>query len=141
MSESNIKESDRKKRYLRRYKKNRGLIERLKDKVESLDDRIVGLKSPSMSGMPRGGTPVTTEDLIAEKDEVIRRIKRLESKAGLLKEEILDKIDELEDSRYAEILESYFIDLKDFDTISDETGYTIRHVIRLYSEAINTMSI
>ena len=136
-----IQETELKKRYLKRYRKNRALICRLKNKVENLDDRIKGIRSPTLSDMPRGGTPITKEDMIAEKDEIINRIKRLEVKGRNLKAEILDKIDTLEDTRYAEVLESYFIDCKDFDTIADENGYTIRHTIRLYSEAINAMSL
>ena len=56
------------------------------------------------------------------------------------KKEILDVIDELDDPRYAEVLESYFIRLKDFETIAEENNYTTRHVARLYREGIDSMS-
>lgn len=141
MPEKIISEIDLKKQYLKRYKNNRTLIDRLNDKIFLIDQRVKGIRSPSFSDMPRGGTPITKEDLIAEKDEIERRIKRLEAKGKKIKTEILDKIDELEDPRYVEILESFFIKCKDFDRISEESGYTIRHVIRLYSEAINSMSL
>ena len=61
-------------------------------------------------------------------------------KGRTYKGEILEKIDELEDPRYAEILEAFFIDLKGFEEIGENMGYTTRHVIRLYSEAIASMS-
>lgn len=141
MSEKIIDEIDLKKQYLKRYKKNKALIDRLHDKVFLLDQRIKGIRSPGFSDMPRGGTPITKEDLIAEKLEIEERIKRLEVKGKKVRTEILDKIDELDDTRYVEILEAFFIGCKDFDIISEESGYTVRHVIRLYSEAINNISV
>ena len=141
MTDQKRQENDVKKNYLKRYKKNQALIDRLKEKVATLDARLCSIKSPGFSDMPRGGTPVTKEDLISEKEELLSRIRRLESKGKKLKTETLDKIDELEDARYAEVLESFFIEGKDFGDIAEESGYTVRHVIRLYSEAINTMSL
>ena len=91
--------------------------------------------------MPRGGTPVSKEDLVAEKDEIQDRIKRLESKGKIIKAEILDKIDELEDPRHAEILESFCIKCMEFSDIAEDNNYTIRHIIRLYSEAIDNISL
>lgn len=130
-----------KKRFLKRYKKTLELIDRLNLKLVNLDDRMLKIKSPGFSDMPRGGTPVTVEDLVAEKMEIEERIRRLKAKSKKLKIETLEKIDELDDTRYAEILESYFVDRKEFGTIAEDTGYTVRHIIRLYSEAINELSL
>ena len=136
MSDLIIREPETKKRYLKRYRKNRALIFRLKNKIKNLDDRIIGLKSPGFSDMPRGGTPITKEDLVLEKVEIERRIKRLEDKGAIIKGEILDIIDELEDTRYAEVLESFLIDCKDFGDIADDLGYSARHIERIYGDAI-----
>lgn len=141
MTDLEIQETDLKKQFLKRYKKNLALIDRLKNKIVNLDARIYGIKSPGFSDMPRGGTPITKEDLVAEKEEIKDRINRLEKKGKKLKSEILSKIDELDDSRHAEVLESFFIDCKDLSTIAEESGYTIRHTVRLYSEAIKSMSL
>ena len=141
MTDIEIQETDRKKQFLKRYKKNIALINRLSEKLQNIDSRLYNIKSPGFSDMPKGGTPITKEDLIAEKGEILERITRLEKKGKKYKREIIDKIDELEDTRYAEILESFFIDCKDLDTIADDNGYTIRHTIRLYSEAIKSISV
>ena len=134
-------EAESKKRYLKRYRKTLALIDRLKSKVVILEDRIGSPRSPNLSGMPRGGNPITDEDLIADKLEIEDRISRLEIKASKYKKEILDVIDELDDPRYAEVLESYFIRLKDFETIAEENNYTTRHVARLYREGIDNVSL
>lgn len=136
-----IQELEFKKRYLKRYKKNLALIERLNDKVDNLTNRIESIKSPIISDMPRGGVPITKEDLIADKLEIEDRIERLKLKGKKYKAEILDIIDELDDTRYADILESFFIDCEPLDKIADNMGYTLRHVIRLYSEAIISIDL
>ena len=129
------------KRYLRRYKKILSLIDRLENKLANLDERLHKIKSPNYSGMPRGSTPITFEDIISEKLETEERINRLLSKAKKLRFETLEKIDELDDVRYAEILELFFIQCKSFDDIASITGYTTRHVIRLYTEALQQIHL
>lgn len=141
MDEKTLLEHETKKRYLKRYKRNGILIDRLENKLRSLEARIQGVRSPSLSGMPRGGEPVTREDLIADKVDLERRIKRLKSKGEDIRRETLDLIDELEDPRYAEVLESFLIDGLTFEEIAEDMDYTERHVIRLYSEAIDMISL
>jgi DNA-directed RNA polymerase specialized sigma subunit len=141
MDDLKLLEHERKKRYLKRYKKNGILIDRLENKLRALEVRIQGVKSPSLSGMPRGGEPVTREDLIADKVDLERRIERLKGKGEDMRREILDLIDELEDARYAEVLESFLIDDMTFKEIAEDMDYTERHVIRLYSEAIDAIAL
>lgn len=54
---------------------------------------------------------------------------------------VLEEIDTLEDDRYVEVLESFFIDCKSFADIAEDTGYQERHVIRLYSQGIEELVI
>lgn len=141
MDDNTLLELERRKKYLKRYRRNGVLIERLESKLRVLETRIQGVRSPSLSGMPRGGVPLSREDLIAEKVDLERRIKGLRSKGAGMRTELLDLIDEVEDPRYAEVLESFFIDGKDFREIAQDMDYTERHVIRLYSEAILSLSL
>lgn len=141
MDDLKLLEHERKKRYLKRYKRNGILIDRLENKLRALEARIQGVRSPSLSGMPRGGKPVTREDLIADKVDLERRIERLKGKGEDIRRETLDLIDELEDARYAEVLESFLIDDMTFREIAEDMDYTERHVIRLYSEAIDAITL
>lgn len=129
-----------KKKFLKRYKRMTAIINRLEEKLARVDERMYKIKSPNFSSEPKGGTPVTMEDLLSEKMELEERINRLIKKSRVIRQEILDKIDELDDVRYGEVLEAFFIECKDFQQIADDTGYTVRHVIRLYSEGIRLMS-
>lgn len=131
----------KKKQFLRRYRKNVACIERLEKKLVLLDERITGLRSPNLSGMPRGGVPVTIDDLMSDKIDLEDRIKRLKAKSRDLKKAVYEEIDSLEDSRYCEVLEAHFIDGLSFEDIAEEMGYTERNVIKLYSEAITLLTL
>lgn len=141
MEDLEIQEIESKKRSLKRYKKNKALIGRLEEKLALLEDRLTSVRSPRFSDMPRGGKPVTVEDLILDKTELEERIERLRTKGKGLRSEILAEIDTLEDTRYAEVLESFFIDGYTLEEIADNEGYTVRHVYRLYSEAITFLAL
>lgn len=141
MDEQSIQENEKhKKRSLKRYRKNIECIARLEKKLKLLDDRITSIKSPNFSGMPRGGIPVSIDDLISDKIDLEDRIKRLKAKSRDLKKAVWEEIDSLEDPRYCEVLESRFIDGLSFGDIADQLGYTERRVIALYSEAIRILS-
>ena len=89
--------------------------------------------------MPRGGIPVSVSDLISDKDILEDRIKKLKIKNTEIKKSILEEIDSLEHRRHSEVLELYFIDCLSFEDISEELGYTVRHIVRLYTEGINQL--
>lgn len=141
MDAQQIQEIEKKKRSLKRYKKTRACIDRLEDKLSLLDNRIKSIKTPSLSGMPRGGQPITIDELMSDKMDLEKRIERLKAKSDNLKAEILEEIDTLDDVRYVEILESFFIDCIDLEDIADNEGYTLRHVFRLYSEAVTILAL
>lgn len=130
-----------KKRFLKRYKNNIACIKRLKNKIRILDERITNIKSPNYSGMPRGGIPISIDDLMSDKLELEDRVKRLKSKNVKVKKEILDAIDSLDDPRLCEVLESFFVDCIPLEDIAEIDGYTVRHVYRLYNEAVSRISV
>lgn len=136
MEYQDIQEFKRKKRFLKRYQNNLSCIVRLEEKRLLLDEKSKSVKSPNLSGMPRGGVPLTTADIVSDILDLDDRIARLKDKNKIVKEEILNEIDSLEDSRYCEVLEAFFIDGISLRDIGDNMGYTERHIHRLYKEAI-----
>lgn len=142
MDEQSIQEIERNKKWsLRRYRNNLSCVSRLERKLALLDERITTIKSPNFSGMPKGGVPVTIEDLLSDKMDLEKRIKRLKKKGKEIKESILEEIDSLEDSRYCDVLEAYFIDGLSIEKIAENMGYTERHIYTLYKEAISILSV
>lgn len=134
-------ETERVKRFLKRYRKNRALVIRLNSRVAEYEEQIIRLKASTYSDMPKGGAPVTSEDLILEKMETEKRVENLKAKGLIIRAEILEKIDELEDVRQAEILEAFCIDCLSFIDIADKIGYSERRVIAIYSEAIKNITL
>lgn len=140
MENQDIQEIKKKKRSLKRYRNNLACIGRLEEKLTLLDERIKSVRSPNYSGMPRGGTPVTIEELLSDKGDLEKRIDRLKVKNKKVKDQILEEIDSLEDSRYCEILEAYFIDCMSMEDIAEEMGYSTRWAYDLYSEAVEELT-
>ena len=141
MEDHTIQEVKKKKRSLKRYRSNVACIDRLEVKLTLLDERIKSVKSPSYSGMPRGGTPISLEELLSDKIDLEKRIKRLKDKGKKIKDPILEEIDSLEDPRYCEVLEAFCIECKSISEIAEDMGYTDRHVYDLYREAIEELTV
>lgn len=137
MEDQEIQAIKIKKRILKRYRINRSCIERLEDKLYLLEQRLQSVKSPGFSDMPRGnGSPITTEELILDKLDLEKRIKRLKNKSVKIRDQLLEAIDSLEDPRYCEVLESYFIECKTIEDIALDMGYNDRYIYDLYRKAI-----
>ena len=128
-----------KKQSLKRYRVNRVCVNRLEEKLTLLDEKIKSIKSPNYSGMPRGSTPITIEELLSDKIDLERRIQRLKDKGKKLKTSILEEIDSLEDYKQAEVLEAFLIDCKTIEDIAEDMGYTDRYIYDLYRNAINEL--
>ena len=120
-----------KKRWLYRYRNNQLKITRLQNKLDFLEERIVSIKSPSFSNMPRGGTPKTIADLLSDIEDIKVRIERLASKGNDIKLEILEVIDTLEYPKQAEILEYWFIQGYNADQINEILSYSTTYIYRL----------
>ena len=140
MGDQELQEIKIKKRSLRRYRNTLACIDRLEEKLRLLETRITSVKSPNYSGMPRGGTPVSLEELLSDKLDLEDRIARLKDKNRKIKAQILDEIDSLEDPRYSEVLEEYFIECKSISRIAVDMGYTEVHIYNLYRKAIEILA-
>lgn len=132
---------EQKKKWLKRRRRNRRLIDRLEDKLLSIDEKIFATRSPNYSGEPRGGQGITLDELLSDKIETEQRINRLVEKDKRIKREILEAVDTLDDIRHLDVMEKYLVDCEDFADIAEDTGYTVRHVMRLYREGLKMIRI
>lgn len=140
MNDLTVQATDRRKRELKRVRRNNELIKRLARKLDVVNQRIYTLKSPEVSGMPRGGDPVTLPDLIADKADLEARIKRLSEKGRRYRTEILEEIDELDiDPKCVEVIELFLVDCNDFAEIAEIVGYSERQVQRYYKTAMTAL--
>ncbi|MCB5028017.1 V-type ATPase subunit a family protein [Streptococcus mutans] len=132
---------DEKKMYLKRYVRILKRIERLEYKLLGLDEQMFSLGSGEIKDSIRGGIPRTLDDIMASKEETSERINRLVKESRAIRKDIVSVLDQLEDYRHVEVLELFFIADKTIEDIAEETGYTVRHTIRLYTQAIELLVI
>ena len=130
-----------KKAWMRRYLNTRSKVDRLKTKLSILNQKLSSPLSPHMSGMPRGSNPTSETDLIADKLDLEYRIERLENKGREYRQEIITVIDNMSDCKYSGILEAWFINGDSPETIAENEGYTVRHIFRLYAEAVERLDV
>ncbi|WP_270790078.1 DUF1492 domain-containing protein [Enterococcus diestrammenae] len=134
-------ETKQNKNYLNRYRRYMKRVDKLEEKLFQLDVQIQGLKGRQITDMPRGGVPLTTDDLLIKKEETEHRIQNLLDRSKKIRYEVFDCIDTLEDDRFAEVLELYFIDRLTFEQIADKNNFSLRHVGYLYGMGIDSVII
>ena len=132
---------EKKRSWFRRYTKQINIIKRLENRRETLEERITSIRSPSYTGLPRGGTRITIEDLITDKAEIEERIRRAKDRALSIRREILEVIDSIGDVNLCEVLEYRYIDGLDPEEISEVMGYGARHIQRFLSQAVEEIEI
>ncbi len=132
-----------KKQWLMRYRHIREKINRLNNKINTIDDKITSVCTPNYSYMPKVkiSNPKGIDDYLSDKIDIEERIKSLNAKAVNIKREIFNAIDDIEDAKQAEVLECYFIDCMTMPDIADTMGYTERYVRGMYAHAIHNIAI
>lgn len=132
---------ERMKKWLKRYRKSLLCVARLERKLEDLDERMCAIKSPDYSGMPKGGgTPITIDDILHDKVELEKRIRKLKAKSEKYKAETLEVIDTLDDPVHSAILEGYLVDCLSLDAVAENEGYSVRHIYREYEKAVEVLT-
>lgn len=136
-----FKEKERKKKYLKRYKKNRACVSRLENKLELIESKLNSIKSTNYSDMPKGGLPKGMDDWIAEKIDLEKRIEKLNKYGDTLKEETYDIIDGIMEPKLVEIMEYLFIKCYEMEDVADMLGLSKRQVLRRYRDAIDAIKV
>ena len=102
---------------------------------DKLWERVLAARSPSLSGMPRGGQHDWTDavdrviDYTAEIDAEIRKLVRL-------KREIAETISAVEDDRYRVLLELRYRNYYTWEHIAEIMHYEVRQIYNLHGEAL-----
>lgn len=134
-------ETKKKKIYLKRYRNYLIRIKRLEEKLFQIDNQLIGLKSTQITDMPKGGIAATKDDLLIKKEETEHRIQNLVDISRNVRMEIFDCIETLDDYRFSEVLESYFIDGYTLEAIAENKNYSIQHVGYLYGKGLEMVQI
>lgn len=107
---------------------------------ERLMAKVTAARSPSLSGMPRGGKHDWTDavdraaDLSAEIDADIKELCRL-------KREIGETIERVDDYKCRTLLELRYRNYYTWERIAEELHYEVRQVYRLHGEALQKVAM
>lgn len=117
-----------------------------KRKARFTQERLDGLRAEllprgiSYSGMP-GGSPKTSADILAQIDELERRLGSQLKQALEIMAEVTDVIEQVSDERCKNVLLARYICGKSWERIADEENYSWRHVLRLHGEGLKEISM
>ena len=114
-------------------------IKQLKIRIKYLRQRAREMRQKALSL----GSPALDKDMVQTSgagDRIAEQV--AEAALGLEKKrhKMIDRILEMEDSRYAEVLYKYYVEDKRLKVIASEMGYTygtIRHMIRHAEQAFD----
>jgi len=129
------------KNILIQYRKINTMIRHLESKLDEKESSLMGCKSGKLTGMPRGGAPVTIADALADKVDLERRIEKLRIVAIQKKEIVQSYIDTVLSPRHNDFLTMYYIKCMSVEDIAKTMPCSVRHAWRLYREGIRMVDI
>lgn len=91
--------------------------------------------------MPRGGTPVTKDDLLIRKEETEARIQNLVDISNRVRLEVLECIDTIDEDRFVEVLEDYFLNCQTLEDIAEKRSYSVKYVGFLYGKGLEMVIV
>lgn len=123
------------KAYLMRYRKIHTKIDRLKDKLNRLNERY-DLKGVSYSSEPSSSVKKTLDDVLAQKEYLQNKLNKLIDESYNIRNDITDKLLDLDNQLEATVLDFYFLERYSLNDIADELSYSDRQIERLYIDGI-----
>ena len=101
--------------------------------------REVGIRSPKMDGMPRGGSGGGIEMQVDRILAAERRLNRARNEAMAIFEGIEDMIESLENFDQKRILRLRYIDGLTWDEVAMDSGFSERSVRRIHGRALEEL--
>lgn len=123
------------KAYLMRYRKIHTKIDRLKDKLNRLNERY-DLKGVSYSSEPSSSVKKTLDDVLAQKEYLENKLDEMVSESIDIRNKITEKLLDLDNQLEATVLDFYFLEQYSLNDIADELSYSDRQIERLYVDGI-----
>jgi len=134
-------EMEKKKEYLRSYRKTRAEEKAIRESIEELR---LNKMSPSMGaqdGMPKGNGSSDLSGYAARLDELERKLLVKQKKALILMDGITDSIAEMEDATERTLLRLRYICGYTFEKIGQQMGLSTRHVLRIHGKALRNFKM
>ena len=123
------------KEFLRQARDIDRRIDHAAERVERLRARLEAGRMSRITGMPRGGGSDWTEtaDRLIELEQAVNaRVRDM----CRIKRQAIAAIDAVDDARYRELLELYYIDGKTWEQVAEAMNYSVRNVTMLHGKAL-----
>lgn len=126
------------KQYLRQVRGIDRKIAREEEQLERLRARVEAGRMSAVTGMPRGGSSDwtdTVDHLIVLEQRLNARIREMCQVKG----RAIDMIDRVEDGRFRELLDCYYIKGMTWEQVAHEMHLDLRWVYRLHGRALRAV--
>lgn len=134
-------ENEKKKRYLRQYRKHARRISRIDAEIKEI--KMLKL-SPAMrmgDGMPKGSNQNDLSDFVANIDKMEKELYNEGIELVKSYNRILYRIKKLPDKNESDVLFYRYIKDMKFWEISKIMGYSERHITRLHGDALSHLKL
>ena len=125
------------KEWLRQYRAALIMAERC---FQELDKADVLIRSPEMTGMPRGNNERDLADVVAMRERIYKRAEEARRKALVLMDEIQEAIDKVPSMEHRTLLTLRYISCLRWDDIAVCMCYSVRQVHRMHGAALQMLA-
>lgn len=129
-------ENEKKKEYLNSYKNLCRKLKSLEKQLESIREVEQSAKIQQLSDMPHGNKQSDLSDYMVKLDEILTKVYKARQDCINRKLDIEIKIAEMEDGTESLILHKRYIELKQWEQICVEIGYSWKQTHRLHSRSL-----
>ena len=133
-------ENEKKKEFLRSYKK---ALRREEGILEEIQELRMNKMFPSVvnDGMPRGSEQSDLSNYIVKLDEMIEELKNERLERAKLRQRIERDIQLLDNEDEQEVLRLRYIKGLKWEEVAVETGYTYRRTLQIHGKALQNLKI
>ena len=135
-------DNEQKKEYLNSYKKLCNKIRSLEEQIKSLREVEQSAKISKLSDMPRGSNnQQDLSDYIVRLEKLIKELSNTKLEKEKRRLEIERRIGNMPDGIECDILRKRYIELKKWEEICVEVGYSWRQTHRFHSMALRNFKL
>lgn len=122
-----------KKKILGAYRWHKRRIEALNDELEA---QTAILRSPNLSGAPRGSNPSDLSDTVARFDAIFEKIYREIDREYEALRTITDALNRMTNEAEVTVLTLRYINGMSFDKVAEAISYSRRQTLRIHGDAL-----
>lgn len=136
-----VTENEKKKEYLKGYKKLCEKLKSLEEQLQSLREVEQSAKIQRLSDMPKAHNQSDLSNIMVKIEAIYTKIIRIRTECLEKKLDIENRIADMDDGIEADILRKRYLELKPWEQICVELNYSWRQIHYLHSKALCNFEI